>query len=355
MSAYQPEFGRLSEVAITTVSGEHKQCFLADGVKRRRLILGYLLTILHHAERSGCVLTTTKVKGNGTVPVRSRVTLDERTPGETFAAELSAAANTDDLTVPFSLHLPEAFPLFASRPRYTVRHLLKTMNVPDRPATYVYEPPRGTLTTSGTTYAATPEAAFAPRLAGAALTDLTVSVPLPNGITEHAELLASFIDFRVLVRLSVLENQSLLHGSPDGAIEGLLKLPDTRRSRSTADDDDLETTIVAAAADVEETGGSCDGVVAHPVVYWELVRTGALSRLQVAGITVSRTRMMPRDRLLLGDFRAALTLLLPGIASITLRRATERGLPDTAEASTRIGLAVHLPQHLLTVAWGSHD
>jgi len=292
------------------------------------------------------VLTTANPNGSGAVSTLTRPAVDERTPGETFAAAVASAGEHGDLTVPFGIHLPAAFPLFASRPRYTVRHLLKTAPVPKAPAPYVYEPTRGALTTTATSYAATPEAAFAPRLASTPLTDLTVAVTLPDGILAHPKLLASFVDLRVLVRLSVLENQSLLHGTPDGAIQGLLRLPGTRSVETGAD---MEAAVTSAAAEVEETGGSCDGIVAHPSVYWELVRTGALSRLQVAGITVSRTRMMPRDRLLLGDFRAALTLLLPGTGSLTLHRGAGIGGADVIEASTRIGLAVHLPQHLLTL------
>lgn len=275
----------------------------------------------------------------------------ERTPGEEFASAVSGADGQQDVVVPFGVHLPAAFPLFATRPRYAVRHLLKTASVTDDgPVPYVYEPPKGKLSESaGTSYAATPETAFAPRLIEAEFTDLSVSVPLPYGILDRPSLLASFIDYRVLVRVSVVENESLLHGTADGSITGMLDLPGIR-SRST--ELPLEEAITTAAAEVEETGGSCDGIVAHPAVYWEMVRTGALQRLAVAGITVSRTRMMPRDTLLLGDFRAAFTLLLPGVASITLRRSTGADGEDVVHASSRIGLAVHLPQHLMTLSWG---
>ncbi|TDD22615.1 hypothetical protein E1294_11425 [Nonomuraea diastatica] len=248
--------------------------------------------------------------------------------------------------MPFRSHLPAAFPLFATRPRYTVRHLLRTADVADEPYTFVYEPPAGELGAAGTSYAATPEAAFAPRLAQARLTDLSVTLPLPEpvsgGLLDDPALLAHYIDFRVLVRLSVVENESLLHGTADGAITGLLDQPGIRRATT---DQSLEEAVTTAAAHVEETGGSCDGIVAHPFVYWELVRLGALSRLATAGIKVSRTRMIPRDRLLLGDFSAAATLLIPGVADITLDGRM-------VHATTRVGLAVRLPQHLMTLSWG---
>ncbi|WP_232668459.1 family 3 encapsulin nanocompartment shell protein [Pseudonocardia sp. TRM90224] len=273
----------------------------------------------------------------------------DRTPGQAFAAEITPWQNPDGLVMHFDKHLPAAFPLFASRPRYPVRHLLKTATVPDAPATFVHEPPRGALGAAGTSYRTTPEAAFAPRLAQTPLTDLVARVPVPAGLLDHPELLAQFIDFRVLVRLSVVENQSLLTGTADGSIVGLLNLPGARRTDSPLD---MERAIIQTAAEVEETGGSCDGIVAHPFAYWEMVRTGLLSRLQVAGITVSRTRMIPRDRILMGDFKAAFTLLLPGVAHIKLLRGAGG---DVIEASSRIGLAVHLPQHLMTLSWAADD
>ncbi|WP_440065681.1 family 3 encapsulin nanocompartment shell protein [Streptosporangium sp. OZ121] len=307
------------------------------------------------------------VNGNGAHPAPSDLDFDfgtvERTPGEEFAAAVSAAGERagdgdrageragerGDLVVPFGMHLPAAFPLFASRPRYPVRHLLKTAPVADGPASYVHEPPRGRLSESGTSYAATPEAAFAPRIERTRLTDLTVSVPIPEGILGQPALLAPYVDYRVLVRLSVAENEALLHGTRDGAITGLLRLPGTRHRRTGLG---LEEAATEAAAEVEETGGSCDGVVAHPAVYWEMVRTGMLGRLAAAGITVSRTRMIPRDTLLMGDFRAAFTLLLPGTSFLALRRGAGTDGADLVEASTRVGLAVHLPQHLMTLSWG---
>lgn len=272
----------------------------------------------------------------------------EWTPGEMFAAAVQAAEPQNDLVVPYDFHLPAAFPLFASRPRYTVRHLMKTTAVSGAAIPYVYEPPTGRLD-SGSTYATTPEAAFTPLVSHAGLTDIAVRIPLPAGLLDIPSLLASFVDLRVLVRLSARENDVLLNGSPDGVITGLLRLGGTRTRRC---EPDLVTAVTAAAAEVEETGGSCDGIVAHPAVYWELVRHGALGRLNAAGITVSRTRMIPADTLLFGDFTAATTLLLPGIGTIAVRRGAGPEGADVIEASSRIGLAVRLPQHLMRMVRG---
>jgi hypothetical protein len=257
------------------------------------------------------------------------------TPGEKFAT----AVDRGERALPFTTHLPAAFPLFGSRPRYAVRHLLKTKSVPDSAVPHVYEPPNGSISAAGTSYGATPEKAFDPQIREASLTDLEVSVPLPEGILDETDVLATFIDYRVLVRLSVVENESLLHGTADGAITGLLNLPGIREHKA---DQDLAKAVTESAAEVEETGGSCDGIVAHPSVYWEMVRLGLLDRLNALHVKVSRTRMIPRDTMLFGDFRAAFTLLLPGVAEIALNGGA-------VSARSRIGLAVHLPQHLMKV------
>ncbi|MEU8523076.1 family 3 encapsulin nanocompartment shell protein [Streptomyces sp. NBC_01216] len=270
--------------------------------------------------------------------------LATRSPGEEFAWSVGTAGPGQDHVVPFRAHLPAVFPLFATRPRYAVRHLLKTASVADAPVTFVHEPPAARLAAAGTSYQATPEGAFAPRLEQAELTDLTVRVPLPAGLLDEPALLASFVDYRVLVRLSVVENETLLHGSADKTVTGLLNLPEIRRGTLG---DDVHAAITEAAAEVEETGGSCDGIVVHPFTYWELVRAGVLGQLGAAGITVSRTRMIPRGQVLLGDFRAAVTLLVPGVASLALLRGAGPDGSDLVEASSRIGLAVHLPQHFL--------
>lgn len=262
--------------------------------------------------------------------------LTRRSPGEEFSWAV-AQANGADVHLPICAHLTSSFPLFATRPRYTVRHLLKVASVTDRTLSYVREAPKAGYGSAGTTYLTTPEANFVPTVEVAELTELSISVPIPEDLRHNPALLAAFIDYRVLVRMGVVENQALLHGTSDGRIEGLLNLPDIRRRPVLGD---IGESLTAAAAAVEETGGSCDGIVMHPKFYWQLVQHGHLGPLAEAGIKVSRTRMMPKGQALLGDFRAAVTLLDPSMSSLALT-------DGAVEARTSVGLAVHLPQHFL--------
>ena len=270
--------------------------------------------------------------------------LTRRTPGEEFALAVAGAggAAADGVEVPLRVSLPATFPLAATRPRYTVRHLLKTASVVGGPVPYVREPrPSGGPAAAGTTYGSTPEAGFRPTLESAGLTRLVARVPVPAGLLGEPALLAAFVDHRVVVRLCTVENEALLHGSADGVVPGLLAGDGLREEKAAGG---LGAAVTAAASDVEEMGGSCDGIVAHPRDYWRMVESGLLGRLAEAGVRVSRTRMIAPGRLLLADFRAAATLLDPETSA--LRLVADADGP-AVEAVTTVGLAVHLPQHLL--------
>ena len=270
--------------------------------------------------------------------------LSTRTGGEEFARVVAGSPPGADVVVPLRASLATTFPLAQTRPRYTVRHLLKVAVPTSDPAWYVSEAPDGDQSpAAGLDYASTHESRLTPRMRHATLTELSASVPVPAELIREPSLLAAFVDHRVIVRLGTVENQVLLHGSADGHIEGLLTLDAIREAKSSGDLVEDMTTI---AAEVEETGGSCDGIVVHPRVYWQLVGIGLLDRLTAVGVRVSRTRMISPDKALFGDFRAAVTLLDPADSTLALRYT---GAP-VIEVRTRIGLAVHLPQHFVVLS-----
>ncbi|WP_198679188.1 family 3 encapsulin nanocompartment shell protein [Thermomonospora amylolytica] len=285
-------------------------------------------------------------------PAESTPTVAGRSPGQALAAALDTGGA--EITVDLPVSLPTTFPFFAARPRYTVRHLLGAVAPDGDPADgvpYVHEPAAAhTPAASGTSYAASPEAAFEPSVERARLTWVSATVTLPDGLTGHPGLLAAHIDRRVVVRLCTVENQVLLHGSDDGAVPGLLDVPGRRAAEGLGPP---EEALARGAALVEETGGSCDGIVVHPDVYWRLAAGGTLARLNEVGVRVSRTRMIARDRALLGDFRAVATLLDPARSRLVLRRGAGPGGRDVVEAAHQVGLAVHLPQHLVLMDLGT--
>jgi len=273
--------------------------------------------------------------------------LRERGPGEELAIAVARAAG-GDAAVRLRAPLTTLFPLASTRPRPTVRAQAKAGTVTDRTLRYVREHrDTGRDGERGTRYGATPEAVFRPAVAKAELTEISVAVPVPAELCHDPALLARFVDHRVIVRLCTVENEVLLHGSDDGAIPGLLRLDGLRRLASPAAGGRIGAVLDAlmdGCAEVEEMGGSCDGLVMHPALYWRLVGGGALPSLDAAGLRVTRTRMIERDRVLLGDFRAGITLLDGEESTLALRRPAGDG-EATITAAMRLGLAVHLPQH----------
>ncbi|GAA1974199.1 family 3 encapsulin nanocompartment shell protein [Amycolatopsis minnesotensis] len=266
------------------------------------------------------------------------------TPGEDFARAVAARTDEDEVVVPFHAYLPASFPLLETRPRYMVRHLLKVGRVREGHGAYLEEFTGVDRGPSGTAYQATPESTFGSGLREAGFTDVEMALNVPVEFVRRPGLLASFIDYRMFVRMWTQENEILLYGSKDGKVEGLLNMKGLRHQTGRRD---VFRELALAACEVEETGGSCDGAVMHPELYWLAAENGFLDRFKEAGVTVSRTRMVPRGKALLGDFRAGATLLNPNVSSLTLSRDPESAARRIITARTRMALAVHVPQHFV--------
>lgn len=269
---------------------------------------------------------------------------ENHTPGEDFARAVASRTDEDEVVVPFHAYLPAAFPLLSTRPRYMVRHLLKVGRVREGHGDYLEELTDVDHGASGTAYQATPESTFGSQLKTARFTDVEMKLNVPVDFVKNPGILASFIDYRMFVRMWTKENEILLYGSEDGAVEGLLNMEGLRKQTTSGD---IFRQLALAASEVEETGGSCDGVVIHPELYWLAAENGFLERFKNAGVTVSRTRMMPRGSALLADFRAGATLLNPNVSSLTLSRDPAAADRRIITGRTRMGLAVHVPQHFL--------
>lgn len=269
----------------------------------------------------------------------------ESSPGEDFARAVAAINNNEDITVPFHSYLPAAFPLLRTRPRYMVRHLFKMGTVRPDNGQYLEERTEKVEGASGTRFNATLESGFVAITREAGFSAVEMSLSMPTEFVTNPGPFATFIDYRMLIRMWTYENEILLYGSRDGQITGLLNHDIRRRSISGG----VLKSLMTAASEVEETGGSCDGIVVHPETYWSAAESGLLDRLRSAGITVSRTRMMPKSSALLGDCRAGATVLNPNDSTIALRRDPNNDAHKIIETRTRLGLAVHVPQHFLLI------
>ncbi len=285
-----------------------------------------------------------------TATVLPRLARDQGGPGA-LLAEAVAAAPGRDVSVGVATPLPATFPLASERPRYTVRHLLQSRTVDTDEAAYLQETGHGS-DRSGDRFAATPEARFTTATAYAGTTTIRARLPLPGEIVADPSLLAAAVDRRLVVRLCTVENDAFLNGTEDGTIPAIRSLGAARtvlaRGRPLGD------VVADTCALVEETGGSCDGIVVHPREYWRLVTAGLLGHLEGAGMRVSRTRMLPPGELLFADYRAALAIIDTDDSAVGLTRGRD-GAQDEVWASTRVGLATPLPQHVVKVLLDEED
>ena len=276
-----------------------------------------------------------------------RVVLDDpeltrRSPGEEFA--LAYARMGDEAAVELRAAITELFPPSRRRPRYRVRDLLRRAVVGLDEVTFARETPAPGGETAGS--ASTPEASFHVGVASTRVETIPASVRVPDEVLADPAALASFIDFRLLVRLGTVENDVLLNGDGGDGILGLRRTPGLRHAEPRAT---VARTLLAAAAQCEWHGGSADGIVVHPDDWWPLLDEGdLLGRLADAGVRVSRTRLVPAGSALVGDFSAGATLLDQRRSVIRLARPDERPGPGRwLVAAVREGLAVHLPGHFV--------
>lgn len=270
--------------------------------------------------------------------------LTRRRPGEEFARAYvreGAAA-----TVRLRCSLSDLFPLAARRPRYTLRHLLRSATVDDdRDEVVVFEehapeadPPD-----------ALPEFGFHVGTSAVPLHTISAAAAVPAAVLEDPAALAAFVDLRLLVRLGTVENDVLVNGDGVSTLRGLLRTPGVRRLAAGATP---AATIAAAAAACEWHGGSFDGLVLHPVDWWRLLAEGSLlERLGAAGVRVSRTRVLPPGRAIAGDFSAGATILDRRTSVVRLAKdgeATGVGQEGPVLVASIVeGLAVHLPGHFV--------
>ncbi|PXX54916.1 hypothetical protein DFR70_12257 [Nocardia tenerifensis] len=282
----------------------------------------------------------------------------EVSPAKDFAVHAAAEAGEDSAyRRSYATYLPDYFPLLGTRRRFMVRHLIKMAKVHgERDRFYLREPLSEEednspirIGRSGTAYQSTPEAGFAAVAERTGFTDVSVSMSVPGEITRHVSEFEQFLAYRMFVRMWTRENELLLYGDPDARLPGLLTADGLRQAKA----DDLLSGMFGTAAEVEETGGSCDGVVMHTETYWRATESGQLARLRDAGVTVSRTRMIARDQILLGDFRAGATIYDPSDSTITLSEPNSVDRSRTITVTSRVGFALHVPQHFVLLQQAS--
>lgn len=264
----------------------------------------------------------------------------ERSPGKVFADACHTGGTST--SVEFDYTISDALLGSRAKPRVPVRTLFKTVDVSRHPPTHYWhesqlETAAGPRPEAARRFHASPVPALLPT---------TAWVQVPPALLDDPDTLATFINYRLIVRLCTAENEALVVGPG-----GLLHQPGVTMIRPGGG---LRLGLLAACAEVEHMGGTADGVVLHPADYWRFVGSGQfVADLEAQGIRVVRTRLMPSGHALVGDFGHGAVLLDGGRSTIRFAEPppgvfAEEGLAVTAEIWER--LVLNLPMNFFRVA-----
>ncbi|WP_214325669.1 family 3 encapsulin nanocompartment shell protein [Nonomuraea sediminis] len=261
----------------------------------------------------------------------------KQSPGQLFAQ--AYAGDPENAQVSFDYTITEAHEPTKDRPRLTVRNLLRVVPVEGDGARFWTESPpseeeRQAVRDSGVRR----EAAFRFGMAEAKVQPIRAWVQIPDGLAASPDALATFLDYRLLVRLATAENLALttaLLGHPE-----IARLPY---------DTDYAGGILAACDEVEQSGATPHAMIVNPNDYYHRLvgRGGLLAELAEGnGMKVSRNRWIDPGDALVGDISVAARLLDAGRSVIRVAEPppgtfARPGVAVCAEVYE--GVAVHLP------------
>jgi hypothetical protein len=268
-----------------------------------------------------------------------------RTPGQVFAAAAAEAGTS--ARVEFPITITEQFPGFARRPRIAMRSLFKVVKTEAAGAQFWFESRPSNDKRAAGNDTRMVEAGFEFHTGKVELRPTTAWVQVPESLLADPVALASFIDFRLLVRLGTAENHTLSRGRG-----GLLEIAGARRLPPGPDP---VSSLLAACDHVEQMGGSADGIVMSTTDYYRYLvpRQDVVSALAVLGIRIARTRMIESGTIIVGDFFAGATIYDSGRSTIAFGVPPEGTFarPGLAvQGEIRTALALHLPTHFFVAS-----
>jgi hypothetical protein len=282
-------------------------------------------------------------------PTMAEVVAQRRTemsPGRRFFE----AVATDGLAaaVDFDVTITDSLTSSRRKPRHPVRNMLKVVDLSREPRqAYWHEsPPRpGDAAVAG----AETRRELASRFHRSPVPELlpTIAwVQVPDGLWEDPETFESFVNYRLIVRLSTAENVTILCGEA-----GLLAYPGIGTITSAGP---FASPLLAACNEVEQMGGTADGLVLNPVDYYRFLGEGRLMDvLADNGVFIVRTRLVEPGTALVGDFGHGAQLFDSGRSTIRFADPppgtfAEPGIAVMARISERA--VVNLPTNFFLVS-----
>lgn len=270
----------------------------------------------------------------------------EMSPGRRFAE--ACVAGGLGASVEFDVTITDTLTSSRRKPRYPARNMLKVIDLSREPRkSYWHESPphQGDQRVEGSDTRR--EAANRFRVSPVPdLLPTTAWVQVPQGLWEDTETFESFINYRLIVRLATAENNTIICGST-----GLLGLPEIARLPAAGQ---FSSTIIAACNEVEQMGGTADGVILNPSDYYQHLGAGGLmDNLERNGVFIVRTRLVGPGTAIVGDFGHGATLFDSGHSVIRFAEPppgtfAEPGIALMAQIHERV--VVHLPTNFFVVS-----
>lgn len=260
----------------------------------------------------------------------------KQSPGEAFARAFAADPSHAEVT--FDYTITEAHEPTKDRPRLTVRNLLKVRPADDVARFWTESRPSEEERKAVRDSDVRREAAFRFGMAEARVHPIRAWVQIPDGLADDPAALATFLDYRLLVRLATAENLALTNH--------LLDHPEIARLPY---DTDYVTGVLTACDEVEQSGATPHAMIVNPNDYyhWLVGRNGLLADLATGnGMKMCRNRWISPGSALVGDISVA-ARLLDGRRSVIRVAEPPPGTfarPGVAVcAEVYEGVAVHLP------------
>ena len=177
------------------------------------------------------------------------------------------------------------------------------------------------------------------------LTPTTAWVSVPPGLWEDTDTFESFINYRLIVRLSTAENHTIIRG-PGGLLDtpGMAHMPTAGAPGSG---------ILAACNEAEQMGSTADGLIINPADYYRFMGTGRLMQdLEGNGVAIVRTRLVDEGTAIVGDFGHGAQLFDAGRSVIRFAQPPPGVLADPGNAlmaEIYVRVVVNLPTTFFTV------
>lgn len=267
-------------------------------------------------------------------------------PGRIFAE--ACAADGLATCVEYDVTITDSLTSSRRKPRYPTRNMLKVVDLSKTPQRYYWHEsapkPDDPKVNQGDL-----RRELALRFHKSPIPELcatTAWVQVPPDLWEDPDTFESFINYRLVMRLSASENYTIIRGEG-----GLLNIPGIARLTSARP---FGSTILAACNAAEQMGATADGLIINPADYYIFMAQGRLMEdLERNGVFIVRTRLVDQGTAIIGDFGHGAQLFDAGRSVIRFAEPppgtfAEPGIALMAEIHVRV--AVNLPTNFFVVS-----